>query len=286
MEFLKNAKEFARNPLGIIALFISLIYGFVSLLLNSSAEKLTENERWPLIVFIVVFPVLVLGAFYRLVTNHHGKLYAPADFKDDKSFLRTLSPEEQEKKLENEVSETLGDLKETCVDTGTPPPTRKQKRSSTKEEDKAKRRQEHEQFRQDFEMVEDLVIDSLGAELNSEMRRNIGLGGTDISFDAMASALPNKPTFVEVKAIKSAMMSTIMLDRVLYNAVVADKFFDAQFKLILTVVYYFDSGELGRLESMWQRKVKQCPADVELRFVAREDLPNKAFKTDSQRSAL
>ncbi|WP_026970765.1 hypothetical protein [Aliagarivorans marinus] len=275
MEFLKNAKEFARNPLGIIALFISLIYGFVSVLLNSSAEKLTENERWPLVVFIVIFPVLVLGAFYRLVTNHHGKLYAPADFKDDKSFLRTLSPEEQESKLEIEVSETLGDLKGAYDEKGNPPPTRKQRRNSTKEDDKAKRRQEHEQFRQDFKVVEDLVIDSLSAELNSEMHRNIGLGGTDISFKAMTSGLPNKPIFVEVKAIKSAITSTIILDRVLYNAVVADKFFNSQSKLILTVVYYFDSSEIGSLESIWQRKVKQCPADVELRFVARKDLPNK-----------
>ena len=92
MEFLKGAKDLARNPLGIIALFISLIYGFASLLLNSSADKLTEAERWPLILFIVGFPILVLGAFYKLVTDHHGKLYAPGDFKDDRSFLRTLSP--------------------------------------------------------------------------------------------------------------------------------------------------------------------------------------------------
>ena len=109
MEFLKGAKEFARNPLGIIALFISLIYGFASLLLDSSAEKLTVAERWPLIIFIVVFPILVLVTFYKLVTNHHGKLYAPGDFKDDKSFLRTLSPEEQEEKLNDEVKESLGE---------------------------------------------------------------------------------------------------------------------------------------------------------------------------------
>lgn len=75
MEFLKGAKDLARNPLGIIALFISLIYGFASLLLGSSADKLTEAERWPIIIFIVLFPVMVLVAFYKLVTHHHGKLY-------------------------------------------------------------------------------------------------------------------------------------------------------------------------------------------------------------------
>ena len=41
MQFMKYARQLARNPLGIIALFISLIYGFASLLLNSAAETLT-----------------------------------------------------------------------------------------------------------------------------------------------------------------------------------------------------------------------------------------------------
>ncbi|MDA0107698.1 hypothetical protein OH456_06055 [Vibrio sp. La 4.2.2] len=281
MEFLKSAKEFARNPLGIIALFISLIYGFASLLLNSSAEKLTENERWPLIIFVVVFPVLVLIAFYRLVTNHHGKLYAPADFKDDTSFLRTLSPEEQEMKLENEVSETLGDLKEKVEEPNNVPPTRKQKRNTSDQAEKEARRREHEEFRQDLKVVEGVVIDSLAKEFNSEIQRDIALGGTDVSFDAFISASYQKPMFAEVKAIKSPLMSTIMLDRVLYNAVVADKFFNSSFKLILTVVYYFDSSELARIEKAWHRKVEQCPADVELRFVSRDKLPNKALNRDS-----
>ncbi|EHY0994014.1 hypothetical protein [Vibrio parahaemolyticus] len=281
MEFLKGAKEFARNPLGIIALFISLIYGFASLLLNSSAEKLTENERWPLIIFVVIFPVLVLIAFYRLVTNHHGKLYAPADFKDDNSFLRTLSPEEQEMKLESEVSETLGDSNEKVEESTSVPPTRKQKRSTSDQASKEARKQEHEEFRQDLEVVEDQVINSLAKEFNSEVQRNVALGGTNVSFDAFLPRPHHQQMFAEVKAIKSRMMSTLMLERVLYNAVVADKFFNSNFKLILTVVYYFDSSELAPLERAWQRKVEQCPAEVELRFVSRDKLPNKQFKSDS-----
>ena len=109
MQFMKYARQLARNPLGIIALFISLIYGFASLLLNSAAETLTVAERWPLIGFIVVFPLLVLAVFYRLVTHHHGKLYAPGDYDKDRSFMRTLSPAEQEKRLTREVQESLGE---------------------------------------------------------------------------------------------------------------------------------------------------------------------------------
>ncbi|MFG0504582.1 hypothetical protein ACF8GD_18380 [Pseudomonas putida] len=83
--------EVARNPLGIIGLFISLIYGFANWMLGSTANTLVSCERIIIIWFIVLFPVLILGAFCYLVVNHHGKLYAPKDYNKDESFLQTLN---------------------------------------------------------------------------------------------------------------------------------------------------------------------------------------------------
>ena len=74
--FGKTAKGLAKNPLGIIALFIVLIYGFASLVVAFS-DKLVAGERVPLIWFLVVFPCLVLAVFGWLVSRHHTKLYAP-----------------------------------------------------------------------------------------------------------------------------------------------------------------------------------------------------------------
>lgn len=37
------------------------------------------------------FSYFYFNVFYKLVTEHHGKLYAPGDFKDDGGFLKTLS---------------------------------------------------------------------------------------------------------------------------------------------------------------------------------------------------
>jgi hypothetical protein len=48
------AKGLARNPLGIIALFIVLVYGFASLL-TALGGSLSREERLPLIYFLVVF---------------------------------------------------------------------------------------------------------------------------------------------------------------------------------------------------------------------------------------
>ena len=86
----KSAKDLSRNPLGIIALFIVLVYGFACLLFGFSASDLESAERSPIIWFVVLFPVLVLALFGWLVSNHHDKLYGPKDYRDDDSFLRTI----------------------------------------------------------------------------------------------------------------------------------------------------------------------------------------------------
>lgn len=275
MDFLKGAKDFARNPLGIIALFISLIYGFAILLLGSSAEKLTVAERWPLIIFIVVFPIIVLVTFYKLVTHHHGKLYAPGDFKDDKSFLRTLSPEEQEEKLDKEVKESLG-----VQD----PSTGKEEELSAKaipevisaseQRIREERQKSHKEFREELKVIEASVINQIAKDLNVEAGRNVGIGDTEANFDAFLQNPSGKFTFLEVKALRSPHSAMMVIDRLLYHAVIADRFFESKFKLIVAVVYYFEEDELSRVEKIWRRKVGGCPADIELRFIHRSKVIN------------
>ncbi len=67
--FLSTAQNLARNPLGIIALFIVLVYGIAALVFGFAATNLDGTERLPIVWFLVLFPVLVLAAFYRLVTE-------------------------------------------------------------------------------------------------------------------------------------------------------------------------------------------------------------------------
>lgn len=84
--FAESAKGFTKSPLGIIALFIVLVYGFASLVL-SFGENIEENAT-PLIYFMVLFPVIVFFGFLWLVANHHKKLYGPSDFKDEDNFIK------------------------------------------------------------------------------------------------------------------------------------------------------------------------------------------------------
>jgi hypothetical protein len=67
------AQKLARNPLGIIALFIVLVYGFAALVAGFSGP-FSASERLPLIYFMITFPVLVLGVFAWLVSRHSNSL--------------------------------------------------------------------------------------------------------------------------------------------------------------------------------------------------------------------
>jgi len=90
IDIVDAAKGLARNPLGIIALFIVLVYGFASLV-TAFAGSFTHEERLPLIYFLVFFPILVLIVFTWLVSNHSPKLFAPADVGGGENYVKMLS---------------------------------------------------------------------------------------------------------------------------------------------------------------------------------------------------
>ena len=85
------AVSLARNPIGIIALFIVLIYGFACIVAGLGTSW-SAGERLPLIYFLALFPLVVLAVFAWLVTAHHKKLYAPSDFRDEANFVELAKP--------------------------------------------------------------------------------------------------------------------------------------------------------------------------------------------------
>ncbi len=106
-EFLESAVKLARNPLGIVALLITLVYAIAGL--AATSKVFDPDERKILVIFLVVFPALVLIAIYRFVTKHNDKLYAPSDFSDENHFMRIV--ESQLKK-----SPTIGVIESELVD--------------------------------------------------------------------------------------------------------------------------------------------------------------------------
>lgn len=102
-EFFKNAQILSKNPLSIIALFITLVYGFACLLFGFTANSIVAEYMIYLILFITIYPVLILLAFVYLVVFHHTKLYAPSDYKDEKLFFGQISFERQAERIKEEV---------------------------------------------------------------------------------------------------------------------------------------------------------------------------------------
>ncbi|MBP7799556.1 MAG: hypothetical protein KA072_13120 [Thermoanaerobaculaceae bacterium] len=86
-EFFGSTKALARNPLGIIALFIVLVYTVGSAVINFARAEFYQHPFHPAVLFLAVFPLVVLGAFTYLVARHHRNLYGPYDFDESKEFF-------------------------------------------------------------------------------------------------------------------------------------------------------------------------------------------------------
>ncbi len=264
-----SMKDLVRNPIGIVALFISLIYAFANLLLGATVSSLSEQERYPLIIFIVLFPVVVLGVFYRLVSKHHGKLYAPGDYKDDQSFLRTLSPQERQEKLELEVAEALPDQRPQVA---IPPASETQpSQVKTRAFTTDAMAPSLSRLYDDIRNTEAAALAYLEKQYGPAKAREVAIQDTGVNFDALLKST-DKHTFAEVKLLRAPTPSMATLDRVLYSAVVADKFFKGRFKLVLLVVFRFDKEELPKIESVWRRRIERCPADIELQFISASEI--------------
>lgn len=85
--FGETAQKLTRNPLGLLGLFLILVYG-LACLVTVLVESLTVTERLPFVYFLTLFPVLVLIAFLWLVTKHNHKLYGPGDYANQEDFIK------------------------------------------------------------------------------------------------------------------------------------------------------------------------------------------------------
>jgi tetratricopeptide (TPR) repeat protein len=82
-------QNFARNPVLVNERLSAPCHRPQILASNlAKSQSFTSAERLPLIYFLVIFPVLVLGVFAWLVKK--GGLITPADFSDQTLFLQML----------------------------------------------------------------------------------------------------------------------------------------------------------------------------------------------------
>lgn len=217
-KFLESAKGFSRNPLGIVALFISLIYGFANLLLGSAISQLSADERRPLVWFIVIFPLVVLCAFYRLVTNHHWKLYSPRDYKSDQSFLDTITA--QDKKLRDSIIdeelETIAIPSAPLNEVPSSIESSEHKQDPTTP-DYARARAVREKYIQ----AEKLALIQISNDLGVPVKENVTINkDRSMAFDGIAfDPVTETIFFIETKLLTRPFISTTSIREAVYRAV-------------------------------------------------------------------
>ena len=204
MNIEESATKLSRNPLGIIALFILLIYGFATLLFGFVGNTFTEAQKWWFVIFLVIFPVLVLFVFAYLVINHHQKLYAPSDYRDEKNFFGYSSPKEQEEKIEKEAKELL--------------------ENSEPDDNKASSKkqiiQSFAERRDRMEHIENLVFDYYEKKYDYDFDRNVyfNINERKICFDGL-SERKGVLNFFEIKYTPNLHFPIPLLSNVILNAI-------------------------------------------------------------------
>jgi type IV secretory pathway VirB2 component (pilin) len=83
-----NLQNNVRNPLGVIAMFVSFAYVSMVVSFTIGIDKLNgASERLPIIWFLILFPLIIFIAFILLIIFCNEKLFGPLDYRDDSSFI-------------------------------------------------------------------------------------------------------------------------------------------------------------------------------------------------------
>jgi hypothetical protein len=228
MKIDENAVKLAKNPLGIIALFILLTYGMASLLFGFVNSTINDYQRWVFVIFIISFPVIVLCVFYILVTKYHTHLYSPGEFQDETNFVginqskKIGKKKEKERKLE--VEEIIETEKNQNVGSG--------------------QNQNNKNIMAQYIKAERLALDKLAKERNAMIRRDVAINDRDIGFDGLLED-DKALTFVEVKYLRRnivpfSVVETI-LSRAKYVLTVIDRRMKINKKIAFILIFVIDS---------------------------------------------
>ena len=116
------------------------------------------------------------------------------------------------------------------------------------------------------------IVRESAAEPSGEVRHDVQVGDTRACFDAVFAGKASTNTFVDVRVLKHHARAERILDSILYEALIAQRALEDDFRLVVVVVIYGDADLRERLQARWQPRVSHCPADVELRVLRRDDV--------------
>jgi hypothetical protein len=271
-DFGNTATKLTHNPLGIIALFIVLVYAFASLVVGLGAN-LEQSQKTPLIWFLVLFPVLVLIVFAWLVSRHHMKLYAPTDYRDERLFVYPISPEDQRLRLQDEVDaiqslETeTADIREPEADKTETTPARLPVTDRSSAVSK-------------YLIAEDLALRQLEADFGLPIEKHVVLASPNSRI--MLDGLIRKGTeliAIEIKYVRNPHRQTAVIQEALYRFISlgsrVQSSTENSFRFIFVFVTEFTGEDLERFKAGISDRFANTPVPVEWRFFNFSELKNR-----------
>jgi len=282
----------ARNPLGIIALFISLIYAMSAALLGTSVKNLTETNQTVLVSFIVIFPFIVLAVFGWLVAKHHRKLYGPGDYRSDEGFLNAASaapPFALGQRLRDEVEQaakeipTLAEVRKR----GTHPNVKPTTKSNL--DKKSERRDEKKEANPVLlaYVAENLVFQELQNEFGGAIKKHVSLRTLTRHYQLDGLLESGKKTiFIEVKQLFSpSSISALIRRSKLDFGELIDIYKDnpyVTFLLAIVTDFAITDAERAAMEA----EVQSSSGKFEIRLYSFADLSNKYGLSNKPRTRL
>lgn len=277
--FMQNAKGLTRNPLGIIALFISLIYVFATLLCATAVSNLTPSERQILLWFVVLFPIIVLGFFYKLVAEHHSKLYAPHDFQSDKSFLLALTQEQQNIHLEEEVESIRQLTQAECNVDAAPSSFDDEREAVDKVETELISKNGRNKIRNTYLLAEKLALQKLEQDLCVKIEEHVAIGDDRAAYFDGVAIDENKRdiTFIEIKYLRYPVLPSSAIREILFRVIIAEEKLKFQYrryrmKLMLVLVSSLEEEKTNMLKKMITKISHNYPYEVEIKYFKFEKL--------------
>jgi hypothetical protein len=258
--FSTTARKLASNPLGIIALFIVLVYAMAALVLGAAGNNLNANQRWSLVLFLVIFPVIVLAVFSWLVSKHHTKLYSPRDFPNEEGFFRVLTPAEQRERLQEEaeeVAEVPPKLPDARIPTEAARPIWPPSLDGVTSR---------------VFLIEALVFRQLELEFGQSIQRQVSIG-RDLGFDGL---IPSKEglTVFEIKYLHTPRTDTIR--RAIGSMKQASNRMPHVHRFVLVVVTEgFSDERVAELTARAKDLIAEAGIPIDLRFYDVEELGRK-----------
>jgi len=189
-----------KNPLTVIAIFAALaeVSGTVVLPL---LEKDTQHTY---VWFLMVFPVFLVASFFYVLYKKHHVMYAPTDFKDDKTFKELFENSSGSAKVEKINSETEDVSSEPVgsAEWNASPATETPSQDAISAADTLRRT-----FQGNGLLAEELAIAKLSKTIGLKFDRNLAVKGLSprLVFDAVATT-DDRAVVVEVRFTRQGLM--------------------------------------------------------------------------------